>query len=293
MNRELQRFIRTFRELEQKTFDMSKEERERWQQLKQKLTAHRQELPVYGGSRSIAVASLYPGAGASFIAANYAWSQAARGETVVLSEMPGAPPYLTFAMDTENRETSRLDRTLFDGDAGRYYLLQSGRLLVRAETPTDRVQTVSHTDAAKWFLAQSKEASLLVVDVSSHWPGDLAEWVADWVDELWVVVDSDWAALTRKILTESFPDSWSKYDRKIRMIANKWTESLDKPRLLKKLAGTLAVWGLAELGRGRFGIVPFIDPDQVNQARLAGRLYLEMHPEGWSVFEQLGKGGDP
>ncbi|TGU81370.1 hypothetical protein EN829_063670, partial [Mesorhizobium sp. M00.F.Ca.ET.186.01.1.1] len=89
MFHQVSRFVSRFRDLEQQDFTNTTEEERQWRLLKEKLTLPDVPEPLETVTRKcIAVTSLYPQAGASFIAGNVAYAWAAKGIPVTLCELP-------------------------------------------------------------------------------------------------------------------------------------------------------------------------------------------------------------
>ncbi len=283
MLRQLQRFVTTFRELEKEQFAPTPEEERRWKLLKEKLGTAPVEIPEHHVSRRIlAVASFYPQAGASFLAGNLAYLQAGKQMHVTLCEMPGVTSYFYFALDSERRAES-CHKHPRNASIDRLIPMQGGRLRIRVEAPFQE-RVISQTDLTNWFLANSREASLLVIDVSSNWKEERAAWIAEWADEIWFVLDADLPRLARLVVAEQPPLFWQTCADKIRVIANKWNDKLKATSVLHKVEGTLSLWNTEKRVEGVF---PLIDAKKASKAHLSGQLLLESCPEEEPHFEQL------
>jgi hypothetical protein len=283
---QVRKFVTTFRELEKQERPLTGEEEARRKRLRQILStpqplesSHQQTF-----RRVLAIASFYPQAGASFIAGNLACYQAAKQIDTTLCEMPDGEPYFYFSLDSEAR--GKAESGSEEGIVEKAVYLQDGYLRVKAISPFPRY-TPTHPRIASWFLANSKHASLLIIDLSSNIKRETAAWIVDLADEVWVVCDSDIPRLARTILTQEPPDWWSKHFQKIRLVANKWDHAFARSSVIKKLEGTISLWNQEQQIKPIEMFVPQISCEQVIGAQINGKFLLEMYPEEGEVFARL------
>jgi hypothetical protein len=286
MFHQVKQFVTTFRELEKREIIATREEEDQRQRLRHILAVPQpQEISVQQVHRRIlAIAGFYPQAGASFIASNFACYQAGRDIHTTLCEMPDGEPYFYFALDSEERgepvkgtEKDNAEKTVF---------LQNGQLRVKAISPLSRAKP-SHSEIASWFLASCKDTSMLIIDLSSHWQRESAEWIMEVSDEIWFVCDTDIPRLARTIVTQEPPEAWSRNFRKIRLIANKWNHTYAKSSVIKKLEGTISLWNKEHIVKRVDMLVPLISYEKVTAAQIKSRFLLETSPEEGNVFAQL------
>ncbi len=280
MFQHLQKFVTTFRELEKKEPLRSQEEEEQWKQLKEKLSAAEVHAVVEHQQymKSIAVASLYPRVGASFIASNFAFYEAARSIRTTLCENPIEQSYFYFALDCERRKpVSRNNEKIM------WLMNQSLQIKV---TPPYESQVYSQAEAMNWFFTNQKHCSFFILDFSSHWRGELASWLFEMVDQIWFVIDPDFPRLSQTIFAEEAPENWKKNLHKISIIANKWNEDVAARGVIKRIEGTLSQWD--EQNKLKVGAsVPRIDANKLSRAQLAARIFLEMYPDEGEFLDQL------
>jgi hypothetical protein len=282
MFHQVNRFVSHFRQLEKQQFTLTKEEEKRWKSLKEKLAASppADEQPYIPVFRSyIAVVSLYPQAGASFVASNFAYVQAGKGIPTTLCEMPGDVSYFYFALDYERRAHHNLKDS-----TGKVLLLQNNLLRIKVDASLHK-QSHSQTDIVDWFFSASKETPCLIIDLSSRWRGDLARRILDLADEIWVVFDSDLARLTRLCLVEEPPAWWNQLCKKIRLIANRWNSRLLRHTILKRVEGTLSLWNHDHFLRNIDVTIPQIDGEKVADAHSKASILSEIYPEDERWFD--------
>ncbi len=282
MNQELHKFVTLFRELEQKQFSHTVEEERQFASLKQKLISPPQTNIASGlVRRAIAVASLYPQAGASFIASNLAFYHACNQVNTTLCELPVMSPYLYFALDCERRGRVYKSEVVVS--------LQQGLLRIKPAPPINSHPDITQIELTSWFLHNHKECSLFIIDLSHHWNSESAIWISEWVDEIWFVLDDNIPRIASLVLSEEAPQIWREHGEKIRFVANKWNGRLQKSDVIRKVEGTLSLWE-ANINHIKIdGIVPAIDAGKVSKAQLEGMILLERFPEEGMAFEELGK----
>jgi len=281
---QMNRFITRFRDLEQRGLQQTPEEERQWNTLRDKLATPQGEEDHHAviHRRCIAVTSLYAQAGASFIASNVAYAWAGKNIPVTLGELPGPTSYFYFALDYERR----VNRQTNPYTSAPLLLIQNNRLRIQIDPPL-QPNKPSHFDAAHWLLRTCKESPLVVIDVSSHWREAEAEQIFELADEIWVVLDTDLARLTRMLLVESAPAWWITERRKIKWIANKWNQQLSRSSVMKKISGTLSLWN-PESGPVEVEyIVPLINGEKVGDAHVKASLLLEQFPEEELEFQSL------
>ncbi|MBB6730339.1 serine/threonine-protein kinase [Cohnella zeiphila] len=140
------------------------------------------------GSRIVAVASAYPGAGGSFASAVFSAALSAQRADHALAECPGGDPELFDAWDGGNRMPRR---AAFADPAGMLPAAPVWRVGSAAVYPLDpsaAARRAPEPAFAGWLRRLGPRLTLL--DVSSRWeePG-VAEWLAAHADSLYVVVD--------------------------------------------------------------------------------------------------------
>jgi len=278
MYHQLKQFVNTFRELEQRPVVPDDEERR--QRLREVLTVQlstEQAAQPKLQRKTLAVASLYPRAGASFVTGNMAYYMANRGIHTTLCEIPGSSGYLCFALDSERRKK--------EAASGETLLLHNGSLKVQVALPVGQ-RTLAHHELSSWFMSVQRGADLLIVDLSSNWQGDWADLILEWVDEAWFVLDSDIPRIAAMCALPP-PVSWQKHATKIRLIANRWNEVLAKSSVIKKLEGTLSLWQEEYTLKKIEAIIPSFDSEDVTRAHLAGKLLVEVNPDKAQTFSQL------
>lgn len=285
MFEQMKQFVSTFRELEKQQPALTDTEMANWEKLREKLS--RTPPPDRGvrsaNRRIIVVASFYPQAGASFLAGNFAFLQGGNDIPTILCEPPGSLSYYYFALDSERRSVRAQEQ---DGVKSKQIDLHDGMLQVKVTASLEK-QAVSQREWTSWILANQKEASLLIIDLSSEWRGEMANWVMQLADEIWFVLDADFPRLTRLLLTESPPPVWNEADGKVKIIANRWNQRLAKQSVLKRLEGTLSLWDLNQQGRKIDACVPQVNGEKVSFSQLEASFYLEKYPEEAAVFEHL------
>jgi len=279
MFQQVNRFVSKFRELEQRDLIRTTEEERRLEELKEKLTSVAIEGTRRQDRRCIAVLSLYPQAGASFLAGNVAFAMAGSGSAVTLCELPGTSSYLYFALDFERRAHQAAQE-----DLSSTLYMQNDCLRIHVDTPLKNKDSCS--DAVDWLFRLSKESSTVLIDISSSWKNHQIERLLTMLDEIWVVFDSDIARLTRMILTEKAPSWWKGNQSKIRMIANKWNEKWNRTAIMKKVAGTLSLWNEGNSAQVHT-VIPLFDGDKTFAAHSKAMLLLEQFPEEESGFASL------
>ncbi|USG65982.1 hypothetical protein NDK47_01085 [Brevibacillus ruminantium] len=282
MFKHVHQFVSQFRELEKKEIHHTQEEEQRLKVLKEKLTKlEPDETPKQIHQRCIAVVSLYPQAGASFLAGNTAFAMAGNGHTVSLCELPGRVSHTYFALDIAQRApVFSQQRTASTS----ILFLQNNNLRIHVETPLSQTKfTQNHTD---WLFRMSRESAVVLIDFSSDWRDQQIEHLLGFVDEIWVVIDTDIARLTRMMVTEQPPKWWLEQQNKIRIIANKWSERWNRSAVMKKVDGTLSLWDEGNPVRVE-KIVPLIDGEKTFEAHSKAKLLLEEYPEEESGFASL------
>lgn len=281
MFHQVSRFVSRFRDLEQQDFTNTTEEERQWRLLKEKLTLPDVPEPLETVTRKcIAVTSLYPQAGASFIAGNVAYAWAAKGIPVTLCELPNHTSYFYFALDYERRV-----RSFKNLSPTSLILMQNNQLRIQIETPSHVHPESSQIDIASWILRLNKESSIVFIDVSSNWNKNEAKQIFELADEIWVVLDADIARLTRLFLIESAPGWWLSGKNKVKIIANKWNAQLARTTVLKKVEGTLSLWGTSSSQVDYQ--VPLIDQEKAAAAHVKANFLLELFPEEESEFQSL------
>jgi len=281
MFHDLQRFVTTFRELEKQKFSSSHDEEKIWNQLKDKLSAPALHEETEGiVHKTIVVASFYPQAGASFLAANYALSVVRKGIPTVLAEHPNEKSYFYFSLDMESR-THSLSQKI--------HALHH-KLQIKTGQTEREGKELSQVDIVKWFFATGKGSSVFIIDVSSAWRDEIASNLMDWADEVWFVFDSDLPRLARTLTLEKPPETWNKERGKIKVIANKWNDTLGKKSVLKRIEGTLSLWGKNENSSKVDRIVPCFEPEKVSRAHVEGKSYCELYTEEIEYFEKIFNG---
>ncbi|MED1722838.1 hypothetical protein [Brevibacillus parabrevis] len=281
MFHQVSRFVSRFRDLEQQDFTNTTEEERQWRLLKEKLTLPDVPEPLETVTRKcIAVTSLYPQAGASFIAGNVAYAWAAKGIPVTLCELPNHTSYFYFALDYERRV-----RSFKSLSPTSLILMQNNQLRIQIETPSHVHPESSQIDIASWILRLNKESSIVFIDVSSNWNKNEAKQIFELADEIWVVLDADIARLTRLFLIESAPSWWLSGKNKVKIIANKWNAQLARTTVLKKVEGTLSLWGTSSSQVDYQ--VPLIDQEKAAAAHVKANFLLELFPEEESEFQSL------
>lgn len=286
MFQQVKQFVTTFRELENQEQSVSSEERARRERLRKVLSApvettqSQQALHRY----VLAVASLYPQAGASFIASNFAYYQAGKGMSVMLCELPDGPPYYYFALDSEERAQAGTQAGIQADE--KIINMQNGYLCVKTKAPYGK-HTFSFPELTSWLLGNSKETSMLIVDISSFWKQESAAWIMDMADEIWFVIDSDIPRFARSIMTEEAPRVWNESGKKVRLMANKWDRMFAKDHLLKRIEGTLSFWDLNRKQKHIDLLVPPVPKQKIMNAHQKAKFLLEMHPEESGVFAQM------
>lgn len=293
MYQQVNRFVSHFRQLEKQEVTLTKEEERRWKSLKEKLAAsppadEQPYIPVF--RRYIAVVSLYPQAGASFVASNFAYVQAGKGIPTTLCELPNDVSYFYFALDYERRAHHHLKDS-----TEKVLLLQNNLLHIRVDASLHK-PSHSQPDIVDWFFSTSKETPCIIIDLSSRWRGDLAKRILDLADEIWIVFDSDLARLTRLCLVEEPPEWWNQLCKKIRLIANRWNSRLSRHTILKRVEGTLSLWNHTHLIRNIDVTIPQIDGEKVAEAHAKACILSEIYPEVERWFDVpalAGKGRMP
>lgn len=285
MFEQMKQFVSAFRELEKQQPVLTQTEKEHWEKLREKLSRPSPpERSAHPSTRKIvAVASFYPQAGASFLASNFAFHQAGNDIQTILCELPGIISYYYFALDSGRRA---VQEKVQDGTHSKLINLHRGMLRIKV-TASLETRSISHKEWTNWVLANQKEASLVVIDLSSHWQGDLADWIMQLADEVWFVLDSDFPRLTRLLLTESPPPVWTENDQKVKIIANKWNERLSKESVRRRMEGTLSLWDSDQKGRKIDAYMPILNGEKVSMTQLEASLYLEKYPEEGRLFEPL------
>lgn len=284
MFHQVSRFVSRFRDLEQQEFLHTPEEERQWRALKDKLIAPHsiEEQPYSFGRSCVAVASLYPQAGASFIAANVAYAWAGKGIPVTLSEMPNAISYYYFALDYERR----VHRLANPSTPAPLLLMQNNHLRIQIDPPLLQNESF-HIDQAHWLLRTCKATPFVVIDVSSRWREEGTAQLFELADEIWIVFDADLARLTRLLLVEPPPSWWFTERKKIKLIANKWNDGLSRSRVMKKIEGTFSLWG-PESGPVKVEhTLSLIDSEKAGEAQAKANLLLEQFPEEEHEFQSL------
>lgn len=282
MYQKMNRFVSHFRELEKQEVTPTNEEEKRWHRLKEKLSMPAPEdKSHYQFHRVIVIASFYAQAGASFLASNFAYQQAGKEVRTVLSEAPGQISYYYFALDGERRG----NRSTTDSSI-RQVSMQNGFLRIKMDASLEK-GLYSQSDIANWFLWNSKEASLFIIDMSSNWRGELASYIMGLADEIWFVLDTDFPRLTRLMLTEQAPEFWNSGKQKTRFIANKWNQELSRAGIIKRIEGTLSLWDTDEKTKRVDAFFPLLQGEKVSNVQSTACLLLEKYPEEEKWFDQL------
>ncbi|TGV07346.1 hypothetical protein EN829_052510, partial [Mesorhizobium sp. M00.F.Ca.ET.186.01.1.1] len=164
-------------------------------------------------------------------------------------------------------------------------LMQNNQLRIQIETPSHVHPESSQIDIASWILRLNKESSIVFIDVSSNWNKNEAKQIFELADEIWVVLDADIARLTRLFLIESAPSWWLSGKNKVKIIANKWNAQLARTTVLKKVEGTLSLWGTSSSQVDYQ--VPLIDQEKAAAAHVKANFLLELFPEEESEFQSL------
>ncbi|MFS0558513.1 hypothetical protein [Brevibacillus sp. 179-C9.3 HS] len=281
MFHQMSRFVSRFRDLEQQEFSQSFEEERQWRALKEKLASPQiVEKQESYQRKCIAITSLYAQAGASFIASNLAYAWAGKGIPVTLCELPKVTSYYYFALDFERRAQIKESFTSS-------LLMQNNHLRIQIEPPSQLQQESSHTDTSNWLLRICKDSPVVVIDVSSNWNESHCKQIFELADEIWVVFDADLARLTRLFLVDPAPAWWTTERRKIKLIANKWNGQLSRTSIMKKVEGTVSLWG-QQLGTTQVSDwIPLIDGEKTAMASAKANLLLELFPEEECEFQSL------
>lgn len=282
---QLKQFVSNFRELEKRELVLTPDEEDRWKKLKEKLAAsglqEKSNQPLF--HRVIAVASFYPQAGSSFLASNFAFFQASKEIQTTLCEIPSGISYYYFALDSERRAVPDRGQTR---EEYRKIQLLNGALRIKV-TASLVHRPLSQGELSNWFLTNSKESSLFIIDLSSHWRGEPAEWIMELADQVWFILDSDFPRLSRLILSETAPAIWQKNYEKIKIVANKWNGRLASNSVVKKIEGTLSFWDTELQSKKVDAFFPLIKAEKISSAQLEAVLLLEKYPEEGLLFEQL------
>lgn len=286
MFQQVRQFMSTFRELENQELPMNREDKERGERLRQILSTTVESISnTQPPNRYIvAVASFYSQAGASFIAGNLAYHQAGKGKSVILCELPTGNPYYYFALDSEERAEASMNQG--DLHDEKIITMQAGCLRVKANVPYMR-ENVSYPEVTSWLLGNSRNASLLIIDISSGWKEEAAAWIMDMADEIWFVLDSDIPRFARTILTEEAPKAWNTSGKKVRLIANKWSQAHEKEQLKKRIEGTLSFWSLNQKNKRVDMLVPAIINQKIMNTHDKAQFLLEAYPEEEEAFARL------
>lgn len=289
MRPELQRFIATFRQLEQQQFRLTTAEEKQWNQLRSRLASKEPEAESLENPRVprvIAVANLYPRAGASFIASNFGYYLAANKMPTILCELPNDISYYYFALDSQNRRQSI---SIEDSDSStdvQLISLLSGNLLVNVDSLHNCHEPLTPATLANWFLSISKRAPYVVIDLSSRWHEEMISWMIDWIDEIWLIFDADIPTFTQALTIATNGFLWEKYKRKVKIIGNRWNAALGKPSVNKRVMGTLSLWtGTKEMNQ--YMTIPMFPAEQISRAQLSGRMFLELYPDAEDYFAAL------
>lgn len=282
---QVRQFTHMFRELENQERAVNREDQKRGERLRQALSTSVETVQYsYQLHRYVLViASFYPQAGASFIAGNLAYYQAGKRVPVVLCEPPAGQPYYYFALDGEVRAESG---NRLHNHTEKIITMQDGYLRVKANTPYDQKPN-AFPEITSWLLGNSKDASLLIVDISSCWKGETASWIMDMADEIWFVLDTDVPRFARTILTEEAPKAWNESGKKVRLIANRWDQAIAKVDLMKKMEGTLSYWNHNQIIKQIDMLIPAVSGEKIMNAHAKAKLLLEMYPEEENMFGQM------
>lgn len=284
MFQQVNRFVSQFRELEKREISRTQDEERLLRALKEKLTTADETADAPRQTqRSIAILCLYPQAGASFLAGNIAFALAGKGISVSLGELPGTISYTYFALDVERRVT---DSTPHSTAPTSILLMQDNCLRIHVEAPMTTNQVITENDHADWLFRLSKESSIVLVDLSSSWRVKQVDRLLGLVDEIWVVIDTDLARLTRTIVTEEPPGWWRNHYFRIKIIANKWSEKWNRSAIMKKVEGTLSLWN-EENPVHVDQVVPLFDGEKTFSAHSKAKLFLEQYPEEESGLASL------
>lgn len=281
---QVNRFVSRFRDLEQQEFNHTREEEQQWKLLKEKLAASPviEEPQQLLSRKCIVVTSLYEQAGASFIAGNVAYALASQGMSVTLCEYPGSSSYYYFALDFERR----MKPQRVNDSTTSMLLLQNNQLRIQIDPPYPHHPS-SQIDTADWLLRTSKESPLVVIDLSSRWREPEAKRIFDLADEIWVIFDADIARLTRLFLMEAAPSWWHTAGKRMRWIANKWNDRLARSSMMKRVEGTLSLWGREPKSIDIHAALPHFDGEKTAMAHVKGSLLLELYPEEEEKFQSL------
>ncbi len=282
---QVRQFTTMFRELENQERSVSREDQVRGQRLRQVLsTSLEAGQSSYQLHRYVLViASFYPQAGASFIASNLAYYQAGKRIPVVLCEAPSGQPYYYFALDGEVRAESS---SRLDNHTEKIITMHDGYLRVKANAPYDQ-KLNAFPEVTNWLMGNSKEASLLIIDISSFWRSETSSWIMDMADEIWFVFDTDVPRFARTILMEEAPKAWNDRGKKVRLIANRWDQAFAKEHLMKKMEGTLSYWNHNQIIKQIDFLVPAISSEKIMKAHEKAKFFLEMYPEEEDIFAQM------
>ncbi|MGD8192484.1 hypothetical protein ACQCN2_21145 [Brevibacillus ginsengisoli] len=281
MNNDLNRFIQVFRDLEHKEFMPSVEEEKQLEALKQKLIYTQQtSLSNSFIQRTIAIASLYPQTGSSFIASNLAYYHACSQIQTTLCELPSISPYFYFALDFAKRGHST--------KSGMIIPLQQGLLRVKPTPPLLPLhKQLSQAELTNWFVQNHKGCSFFIIDISNAWQSEQAIQIGEWVDEVWFVLDDNIPRLASVIMSEEVPNIWALYGDKVKLIVNKWNDKLKRAGAIKQVEGTLSLWHQEGKRPGIDIVMPLVDRMQISHCYLEGRIFLEKYPDSLGVFEPL------
>lgn len=277
----VQKFVSTFRELERKEYQLSNEQEESWRQLKEKLSqvAVNETKPFQSGMQTIVIAGMYPRAGSSFLAGNYAYFLARNEISTTLCEFPFMLSYYYFSLDFERRVSARerKENTLH---------LCNRKLRIKANHPLSR-QDISQTDAMQWFLTNHKNTSVLIIDISSHWRNELASWIMQMADQIWFVIDSDFPRLSQTVLATGTPDFWKANIHKIQIILNKWCDSKVQSKIARMIEGTVSLWDEHMTSPLVTGCIPSVDGQKVRTSHMEACLLLELFPDQEDLLKEF------
>ncbi|RAP27193.1 hypothetical protein C2W64_01025 [Brevibacillus laterosporus] len=286
MNSDAQQFLKIFRDLEKKEFTRSQTEEKQWFQLKQKLVQSPLLDEVEVTSKVIAIISLYPSAGSSFIAGNYAWL-ASQNRKTTLCEHPLRPSYYYTALDMEAKKCFSQNTPTKNRSSNQATHLENGKLLIPVDTSIERKTEKIEMDMLSNLFTLQKQSSLLLVDLSSFWREEGIELLMQWADEVWIILDTNISRLAQLICTEEPPVFWHDISQKCKYILNRWNDTMNKYALHKQIEATLSLWNKNGKPSKINCFISKMCDDKVIQAQLQGSFFCELFREQGDLFEPL------
>ncbi|WP_182101712.1 hypothetical protein [Niallia taxi] len=177
--------------------------------------------------KKIAVASLYPRAGSSFIAGNVAEYLAMQGVPVALAEAPTTTPYWYNYFDGVNaapsdwkswgKQISENGRV----EKGTNWTLKSGLHLITHEELIP-VENWAEEHVYK-FIFTTQQVPIVIYDISHNWKEITRDILFEYADNIWVVLDFD--IVQTNLASERLAKLQEIYGDKIQIIFNRCVES--------------------------------------------------------------------